>query len=72
MASRGEVADQSGQGCRKVIQSSFVVFADCSIISSASFQSCKGGDMACVRGPLGAYGVAMRGERSDGHDPAED
>lgn len=21
---------------------------------SASFQSCKGGDMACVRGPLGA------------------
>ena len=31
----------------------FVVFVGCGTIRSTSFQPCKGGDMACVRGPLG-------------------
>jgi hypothetical protein len=38
-----------------VVRSSFVVLAGCGIIFPTSFQSRKGGDMACIRGPLGAF-----------------
>jgi hypothetical protein len=55
MASRGEVASQSGEGYRNVTRSSFVLLPDCGTIFPTSFQSRKGGDMACVRGPLGAF-----------------
>jgi hypothetical protein len=54
MASRGNVANQSGKDCRNLVRSSFVVLAGCGIIRSTGFQPCKGGDMACIRGPLGA------------------
>ena len=54
MAFRGQVANQSGEGCRHVVRSSLVVLAGCGIILPTSFQSRKGGDMACVRGPFGA------------------
>jgi hypothetical protein len=42
------------EGRKKVTRSSFVLLADCGIIFPTSFQSRKGGDMACIRGPLGA------------------
>ena len=32
----------------------FAIFAGCGILLPTSFQPCKGGDMACARGPLGA------------------
>ena len=54
MASRGNVANQSGEGRRNVVRNSFVVLAGCGIIRSTGFQPRQGGDMACVRGPLGA------------------
>jgi hypothetical protein len=59
MASRGNVANQSGEGCRNVVRSSFVVLAGCGIIRSTGFQPRKGGDMACIQGPLGAFVVAI-------------
>ena len=52
MASRGHVAYQSGAGWRNVVRSGFVVLLGCGTIFRTSFQSRKGGDMACVRGPL--------------------
>ena len=48
MAARGNVANQSGEGCRNVVRSSFVVAAECCIIRSTCFQPRQGGDMACV------------------------
>jgi uncharacterized DUF497 family protein len=53
IASRYEVLIQSGRGCRNVVRIRFVVLAVYGIISSTTFQPRKGGDMACIRGPLG-------------------
>jgi hypothetical protein len=52
MASSSELPIQSGRGCRNLVRSSFVVLAGCGMIFPTSLQSRKGGDMACVRGPL--------------------
>jgi hypothetical protein len=54
MVSGGEVAEQSVEGRMNVTHCSFAVLAGCGTIFRARFQPCKGGDMACVRGPLGA------------------
>ena len=54
MASRGNVANQSGEGRRNVVRNSLVVLAGRGIIRSTGFQPRQGGDMACIRGPLGA------------------
>lgn len=49
---------QSGEGCRHVAQSSFVVFGGCSTILATSFQARKGGEIACTRsGSLGGIFV---------------
>ena len=45
----------SGEGRRNVVRGSFVVFVGCGIILSTGFQPSKGGDMACLRIPLGAF-----------------
>ena len=39
---------------QKRTRGSFAILAACGIIVSTSFQPCKGGDMACIRGPLEA------------------
>ena len=61
MASRGHAADESSEGRRNLARGSFVVFVGYGIIRSTGFQPCKGGDMACVRGPLGAFYVYLPG-----------
>ncbi len=58
MASRGHAAGESSEGRRNLARGSFVVFVGCGIIRSTGFQPCKGGDMACARGPLKAHSVA--------------
>jgi hypothetical protein len=58
MASRGELLIQSGRGCRNVVRISLVVLAGCGTIFPTSFQSRKGGDMVCVREPVGARVIA--------------
>jgi hypothetical protein len=40
---------------QKRTRGSFAILAACGIIFSTSFQPSKGGGMACIRGPLGAY-----------------
>ena len=65
MAPRGRVAYQSSEGRRNLARSSFVAFVGCGIIRSTGFQPCKGGDMACIRGPLGAC-VAIYHNVGDG------
>ena len=55
MASRGHAAGESGEGRRNLVRGSFVVFVGCGIMRSTGFQPCKGGDVACIRGPSGAF-----------------
>ncbi len=57
MASRGHAAGESSEGHKNLAQSSFVILAGCGVICPTSFQPCKGGDRACIRGPLGAFYV---------------
>lgn len=44
-----------GSRSQKLTRSRFAIPAGCGILLSTSFQPCKGGDMVCVRIPLGAY-----------------
>jgi len=44
-----------GLGSHKRTRSRFAILAGCGILVTTGFQSCKGGDMVCVRGPLGAF-----------------
>ena len=55
MVSAGGAAEQSVGGHKNVTRGSVSVFASYGIIPSTSLQPRKGGDMACVRGPLGAF-----------------
>jgi len=55
VASRGHQAGGSSEGPRNLARGGFVVFVGCGIMRSTGSQPCKGGDMACIRGPLGAY-----------------
>jgi hypothetical protein len=50
----GQVAEKTRSRLYKRTRGRFAIFAGCGIISPTSFQSCKGGDMVCARGPLGA------------------
>jgi hypothetical protein len=69
MASRGHAAGESSEGRRNLARGSFVVFVGYGIIRSTGFQSRKGGDMACIRGPLGAC-VAIYDNVDDGRGTA--
>jgi hypothetical protein len=62
MASRGHAAGESSEGRRNLARGSFVVFVGYGIIRSTCFQPCKGGDMACIRGPLGAHLLFIPGK----------
>lgn len=57
MLCRGRVIEQSVDGARNVTRGSYAVLASSGTAPPASFQPCKGGDMACIRGPLVARSV---------------
>ena len=51
-----------GSRSQKLTRSRFAIPAGCGILIPTSFQPCKGGDMVCAQGLLGAYLLFVPGE----------